>query len=397
MHFAVKTQRMLVLPVADMLLYGMGAQNVVNFLQAVLDIPVPPPEDNSLITPVHSAADIPSSVPVAMPTYNPPINTPLPPQLQVPQHQHQISHHPQQQQQQQQQQRVLNIPQHKEACRPAQTVHSKGVLNDSDKASGFRCMYCQPCPHHSKAEASAEAKPQKKTPEKVKLTKDERDDLKVNTKCTVCKIVFRTREHYRMHKILHPQIRKKQRVKCSECSAEFPDRAKLREHAVIHCGEAREKPYQCELCEKCFHKKSQRSKHVKRCHMKENSHVCNICGKRTFTKSELREHVRIHTGERPYQCEVCERAFRRKDYLTVHMRQHTGSKPYSCEHCGEAFVQRVSLCKHLQTKHAVSSTGSVDVVTPQSLSHHQPALAHTITQDSMATAMPILHNALFYQ
>ena len=384
--------------IPDMLIYGMGAQNIVSFLQAVLEIPIPPPDDSSLIIPTHTANDI-ASVPVTMPTYNPTLNTPLPPQIQVPQHhQQQLQQQQQHHQQHPPQQPVLNVPQHKESCRTMAVGSGKGpTANEGDK-NGVKCALCKLCPHHSKAYTYpiTEAKLLKKSPEKVKLTKDQRDDLKVNTKCTVCKIVFRTREHYRMHKILHPQIRKKQRVKCPSCSAEFPDRSKLKEHSKIHSGMARDKPFKCELCEKSFNKKSQRSKHVKRCHMKENSHVCDICGKRTFTKSELREHVRIHTGERPYQCEVCDRTFRRKDYLTVHMRQHTGVKPYSCEECGESFVQRVSLCKHLQTKHVVGGAGGMEASVPQAVPHQQPSLSHTMTQDSLPPPMSVVHGGLYY-
>ncbi|XP_070203678.1 RNA-binding protein 33-like [Littorina saxatilis] len=145
----------------NLLLYGIGAQNIIHFLQTGLDIPLPPPEDNSLILPMHSTPDMSTSLPVTMATYNPPITTPLSPQLQVGQHpplnpqlQHQHHHHHQQQQHhhEQQQHQVVNVPQVKDMFRVAHAGHSKGGGSQSaghkgggsqsagHKGAGGRCL-----------------------------------------------------------------------------------------------------------------------------------------------------------------------------------------------------------------------------------------------------------------
>ncbi|KOX68091.1 hypothetical protein WN51_07387 [Melipona quadrifasciata] len=53
--------------------------------------------------------------------------------------------------------------------------------------------------------------------------------------------------------------------------------------------------------------------------------------------------------EKPvHRCSICNRGFLNKSNIKVHLRTHTGEKPYGCDVCGKAFRQKAHLIKHQQ-------------------------------------------------
>ncbi|XP_053235423.1 zinc finger and SCAN domain-containing protein 21-like isoform X2 [Podarcis raffonei] len=76
------------------------------------------------------------------------------------------------------------------------------------------------------------------------------------------------------------------------------------------------------------------------------SYECSYCGKRWPCQSQLRRHVKIHTGERPHKCTDCGKSFSTSSNLSQHKRVHTGERPYSCKDCGKSYRRRASLLQH---------------------------------------------------
>ncbi|XP_060112223.1 zinc finger protein 3 homolog [Heteronotia binoei] len=85
--------------------------------------------------------------------------------------------------------------------------------------------------------------------------------------------------------------------------------------------------------------------------------LCFACPKQFRRATDLKEHLRVHTGERPFGCSVCGKRFTQSSALATHRRLHTGEKPFECTVCCRRFNNSSNFAKHRRL-HLQESTGS---------------------------------------
>lgn len=175
-------------------------------------------------------------------------------------------------------------------------------------------------------------------------------------KCHICYRGFMTDSELQVH-VDKLHANEPQVYSCNVCGKISTSKGNLRQHQKIHNPEHNQKKdHQCAECGKTFALKCRLKKHVLS-HKGQDKCHCSICGK-LLSKDSYKKHLKAHSGERPFLCDYCGESFTTNSCLMGHRRTHTGEKPlkpYICDQCGKSFVQSSTMEAHRKT-HANGTT-----------------------------------------
>lgn len=130
--------------------------------------------------------------------------------------------------------------------------------------------------------------------------------------------------------------------KCLQCGKSFKRATDVKGHLRYHSGE---RPFSCDQCDKKCILQSHLKTHLT-VHTNEKPFLCSICGKGFSRLSTFKDHENIHTGVRAHECPECGNTFITANALKMHQRTHTGEKPYKCSYCERSFSHSGALKRH---------------------------------------------------
>ena len=168
--------------------------------------------------------------------------------------------------------------------------------------------------------------------------------------CKECKMILSKKEVKR-HWEKHTVKKEETRI-CDTCGKVYNNYSSWFTHMQKHRVQKSGNLYICKVCGKTFTSVNLLKIHMK-VHSKERPHVCEICGKCFKINRHLLRHRLIHSDVKPFSCEYCGKGFSCVYNLSAHLRTHTGEKPYKCEICEAAFTHNVSLKTHKRSAHGI--------------------------------------------